>query len=61
MSPGFQALLMDELFDVGYAFPMSRGGEAYRRHKYAELLADRGVTATAIVAETRGEVFVLEL
>ena len=56
-----QALLMDELFDVGYVFPMNREGEAYRCHEYAELLAGRGVTATVIVAETRGEVFVLEL
>jgi L-ascorbate metabolism protein UlaG (beta-lactamase superfamily) len=55
-----QALLMNELFHLAIVFPMNREGEAYRCHEYAELLAEHGVTATVIVAEARGDVFVLE-
>jgi L-ascorbate metabolism protein UlaG (beta-lactamase superfamily) len=56
-----QALLMDELLDVAYVFPMNREGEAYRCHEYADLLAEHGADATVVVAEVRGEVFALEL
>ncbi|UCF09343.1 MAG: MBL fold metallo-hydrolase [Candidatus Bipolaricaulota bacterium] len=55
-----QALLMAELFDVSYIFPMNREGEAFRCHEYADLLADYGVDSVIIVAETRGEEFILD-
>ncbi|MBU0596080.1 MBL fold metallo-hydrolase [Candidatus Bipolaricaulota bacterium] len=55
-----QALQMTGLFDVGSIFPMNREGEAYRCRDYAELLAEHGVDARVVVAETRGETFALE-
>ena len=55
-----QALRMMDLFDVGHVFPMNREGEADQCYDYAELLTAHGVTAEIIVAETRGQLFVLE-
>jgi len=54
-----QALRMTELFDVSFIFPMNREGEAFRCHNYASLLADHGVEATVLIAEARGETFML--
>ncbi|MFC2099280.1 MBL fold metallo-hydrolase [Candidatus Bipolaricaulota bacterium] len=55
-----QAVLMADLFDVASIFPMNVEGEARRCHETADLLADAGVESTILVAESRGEMFVLE-
>ena len=54
-----QALLLADLFHPTYLFAICQPGHEYRGRQFAELLAERGVEATVLYAERRGDDFVL--